>query len=62
MARAKTRGPQLDRTMLAGLRDDDGSVLRAIHGLEGLCGATIDDARLGLLAPVLAAHQGVMVT
>ena len=48
--------------MLAGLRDADGSVLRAIHGLEGLCGATIDDARLGLLAPVLAAHQGVMVT
>ncbi|TFD29025.1 pentapeptide repeat-containing protein [Cryobacterium cryoconiti] len=43
----------------ADLRSSDFS---AIHGLEGLRGATIDDAQLSLLAPVLAAHLGIIVT
>ncbi|KFF60291.1 hypothetical protein JF66_05390 [Cryobacterium sp. MLB-32] len=33
----------------------------AIHGLEGLRGATIDDAQLALLAPLLAAHLGIII-
>ncbi|TFB62023.1 pentapeptide repeat-containing protein [Cryobacterium sp. Hz7] len=43
----------------ADLRSSDFS---AIHGLEGLRGATIDDAQLSLLAPVFAAHLGIIVT
>ena len=31
----------------------------AIHGLKALRGATIDDAQLSLLAPLLASHLGV---
>ncbi|MFC5928709.1 pentapeptide repeat-containing protein [Cryobacterium melibiosiphilum] len=37
------------------------SEFSAIHGLEGLRGATIDDAQLALLAPLLAAHLGIRV-
>ena len=37
------------------------SEFAAIHGLEGLRGATIDDAQLSLLAPLLAAHLGIRV-
>lgn len=33
----------------------------AIHGIDGLRGATIDDSQLSLLAPVLAAHLGIRV-
>ena len=33
----------------------------AVHGLEGLRGATIDDAQLSLLAPLFAAHLGIRV-
>jgi uncharacterized protein YjbI with pentapeptide repeats len=33
----------------------------AIHSLEGLKGATIDDAQLALLAPLLAAQLGIIV-
>jgi uncharacterized protein YjbI with pentapeptide repeats len=33
----------------------------AIHSLEGLRGATIDDAQLSMLAPLLAAHLGIVV-
>ncbi|WP_104197599.1 hypothetical protein [Cryobacterium sp. M15] len=33
----------------------------AVHGLEGLRGATIDDAQLSLLAPLLAAYLGLRV-
>lgn len=37
------------------------SEFAAVHGLEGLRGATIDDAQLTLLAPLLAAHLGIVV-
>jgi uncharacterized protein YjbI with pentapeptide repeats len=40
------------------LRSSDFS---AIHSLEGLKGATIDDAQLALLAPLLAAQLGIIV-
>lgn len=40
------------------LRSSDFS---AVHSLEGLKGATIDDAQLSLLAPLLAAHLGILV-
>jgi uncharacterized protein YjbI with pentapeptide repeats len=40
------------------LRSSDFS---AIHGLDGLRGATIDDAQLSLFAPLLAAHLGILV-
>jgi uncharacterized protein YjbI with pentapeptide repeats len=40
------------------LRSSDFS---AIHSLEGLKGATIDDAQLSLLAPLLAAHLGILL-
>jgi len=33
----------------------------AIHGLGGLRGAIIDDSQLNLLAPLLAAHLGIVV-
>jgi uncharacterized protein YjbI with pentapeptide repeats len=42
----------------ADLRSSDFS---AIHGIEGLRGATIDDSQLALLAPLLAAHLGIRV-
>jgi uncharacterized protein YjbI with pentapeptide repeats len=47
----------------AKLKDVDlrGGDFAAIHGLEGLRGATIDDSQLSLLAPVLAAHLGIIV-
>ncbi|WP_233202013.1 pentapeptide repeat-containing protein [Cryobacterium sp. Y11] len=47
----------------AKLKDVDlrGSDFSAIHGLDGLRGATIDDAQLSLLAPLLAAHLGLRV-
>ncbi|MDJ0349052.1 pentapeptide repeat-containing protein [Cryobacterium sp. PH29-G1] len=47
----------------AKLKDVDlrSSEFSAIHGLEGLRGATIDDAQLSLLAPLLAAHLGLRV-
>jgi uncharacterized protein YjbI with pentapeptide repeats len=40
------------------LRSSDFS---AVHSLEGLKGAMIDDAQLALLAPLLAAHLGILV-
>jgi uncharacterized protein YjbI with pentapeptide repeats len=40
------------------LRSSDFS---AIHSLEGLRGATIDDAQLALLAPLLAAQLGILI-
>ena len=40
------------------LRSSDFS---AVLGIEGLKGATIDDAQLSLFAPVFAAHLGVIV-
>jgi uncharacterized protein YjbI with pentapeptide repeats len=33
----------------------------AVHGIEGLRGATIDDAQLSQMAPLLAAHLGLIV-
>jgi uncharacterized protein YjbI with pentapeptide repeats len=42
----------------ADLRSSD---FGAIHGVEGLRGATIDDAQLALMAPLLAAHLGLVV-
>ncbi|WP_158250985.1 pentapeptide repeat-containing protein [Cryobacterium sp. Y82] len=47
----------------AKLKDVDlrSSDFSAVHGLEGLRGATIDDAQLSLLAPLLAAHLGLRV-
>ena len=42
----------------ADLRSSD---FAAIHSLEGLKGATIDDAQLALLAPLLAAQLGILV-
>ena len=33
----------------------------AIQGLEGLRGATVDDAQLALLSPLLAAHLGIRI-
>jgi uncharacterized protein YjbI with pentapeptide repeats len=38
-----------------------GGDFSAVHGLEGLRGATIDDAQLSQLAPLLAAHLGLRV-
>ena len=38
-----------------------GSWFRVVNGLEGLKGATIDDAQLMELAPLLARHIGVRV-
>jgi uncharacterized protein YjbI with pentapeptide repeats len=38
-----------------------GSSFRVVNGLEGLRGATIDDAQLMELAPLLARHIGVRV-
>lgn len=50
---------------LAGARLTDvdlrSSDFGAIHGLEGLRGAIIDDSQLSLLAPLLAAHLGIVV-
>lgn len=40
------------------LRSSD---FHAVQGLEGLRGATVDDAQLSLLAPLLAAHLGLVV-
>jgi len=40
------------------LRSSDFS---AVHSLEGLKGATIDEAQLSMLAPLLAAHLGILV-
>ena len=47
----------------AKLKDVDlrSSDFGAMHGLQGLRGATIDDAQLALLAPLLAAHLGILV-
>ena len=47
----------------ATLKDVDlrGSDFSVIRGLEGLRGATIDDAQLSLLAPIMAAHLGIIV-
>ncbi|TFD80741.1 pentapeptide repeat-containing protein [Cryobacterium sp. Sr8] len=47
----------------ARLKDVDlrSSDFGAIHGLEGLRGAVIDDSQLSLLAPLLAAHLGIRV-
>lgn len=38
-----------------------GSEFGAVNGLEGLRGVTVDDDQLSLLAPVLAAHIGIIV-
>ncbi len=40
------------------LRSSDFS---AIHGIDGLRGAIIDDSQLSLLAPILASHLGIVV-
>lgn len=47
----------------AKLKDVDlrSSDFEALHGIEGLRGATIDDGQLGLLAPLLAGHLGLVV-
>ena len=47
----------------ARLKDVDlrSSDFSAIHGIEGLRGATIDDSQLSLLAPILATHLGILV-
>ena len=47
----------------AKLKDVDlrSSDFSAVHSLEGLRGATIDDAQLSLLAPLIAAHLGLRV-
>ena len=47
----------------ARLKDVDlrSSDFSAVHGLEGLRGATIDDAQLSLLAPLLAVHLGLRI-
>lgn len=47
----------------ARLKDVDlrSSDFTALHGLEGLRGATIDDSQLSLLAPLLADHLGLIV-
>ena len=37
------------------------SELSALNGLEGLKGVTVDDGRLTQLAPVFAAHFGLIV-
>jgi uncharacterized protein YjbI with pentapeptide repeats len=41
--------------------DIRGSEFSVINGLDGLRGVTIDDTQLSLLAPVLAAHLGIIV-
>jgi len=41
--------------------DIRGSEFSTINGLEGLRGVTVDDYQLSLLAPVLAAHIGLVV-
>lgn len=47
----------------ARLKDFDlrGTDLRSVNGLGNLAGVVIDDYQLGLLAPLLAAHLGVVV-
>jgi uncharacterized protein YjbI with pentapeptide repeats len=47
----------------ARLKDFDirGTDFRAISGLESLAGLVIDDHQLGLLAPLMAGHLGVVV-
>jgi uncharacterized protein YjbI with pentapeptide repeats len=42
----------------ADLRSSD---FGAVHGVEGLRGAIIDDVQLALMAPLLAAHLGLVV-
>lgn len=37
------------------------SEFSSITGVEGLKGATVDDAQLSLLAPLLASHLGIVV-
>jgi uncharacterized protein YjbI with pentapeptide repeats len=41
--------------------DIRGSELAAVHGLDGLRGVTVDESQLALLAPLLAAHVGLIV-
>jgi uncharacterized protein YjbI with pentapeptide repeats len=47
----------------AKLKDFDlrGTDFRSISGLDSLAGVVIDDYQLGLIAPLLAAHLGVVV-
>ncbi|MET1156778.1 pentapeptide repeat-containing protein [Arthrobacter sp.] len=47
----------------ARLKDFDirGTEFRAVTGLESLAGLVIDDYQLGLLAPLMAGHLGVVV-
>jgi uncharacterized protein YjbI with pentapeptide repeats len=47
----------------AKLKDFDlrGTDFRSISGLGSLAGVVIDDYQLGLIAPLLAAHLGVVV-
>ena len=47
----------------ARLKDFDlrGTDFRSISGLDSLAGVVIDEYQLGLLAPLLAAHLGVVV-
>jgi uncharacterized protein YjbI with pentapeptide repeats len=68
-------GARTDRVALRGCRigtldltrstnaslDIRGSNLEAVNGLDGLRGVTVDEAQLALLAPVMAAHLGIIV-
>lgn len=40
------------------LRSSD---FRALHGVEGMRGCVIDDSQLSLMAPLFAAHLGIIV-
>ena len=63
--RLELRGCRIGTLDVAGARLTDvdlrSSDFAAIHSLEGLKGATVDDAQLSLLAPLLAAHLGIIV-
>ena len=63
--RLELRDCRIGTLDVAGARLNDvdlrSSDFSAIHSLEGLKGATIDDAQLALLAPLLAAQLGIIV-
>jgi uncharacterized protein YjbI with pentapeptide repeats len=63
--RVELRDCRIGTLDVAGARLTDvdlrSSEFSAIHSLEGLKGATIDDAQLALLAPLLAAQLGIIV-
>ena len=63
--RVELRGCRIGTLDLSGARlthvDLRGCDVSVIRGLDGLRGATIDDAQLSLLAPLLAGHLGIIV-